>query len=295
MLDWKKLAAIGFLSLLLLWAVGVARSFTLTQPELPAVSFPSFSSDEYGSGRGVANNLKQIGLEIAQFVGIPLPQVLNQGNLDKIRVYEKNAHLSSATASFTNDEERARQAISEHKAVIFSESTSGITPQRSVSLGIRVHPDRFDSLLQELTGVGEITSIATQQRDRTEEFRRLHAQRRSLEKHHDAILKLQGAARASVEEALKLEQKILEIDKEIQSVGVQLGDLLDREPSYNLFLTLKEYQPGSRQDRSFTLARRLGSGLLWALGWWWMAVLSLALVVAVFASIRTLRPARPRG
>jgi hypothetical protein len=294
MLACKRLGAIGFLLLLGLWTVGVGRSFTLTLPEPQTVAFTSFSSfDEYGSGRGVANNLKQIGIA-GDWGDTPLPQVFNPDNLNKIRIFEKNAHLSLRSTTFSSDEELVRQAISAQQAMIFSETASGIAPDRSLALGIRVHPDRYDALLHDLSQVGQLGSITAQLRDRTDEFRRLHAQRQSLRTHQDAILKLRGSGKLSVEEALKLEQKLLEIDKENQSIGVHLGELLDREPSYNLFLTLKEYQPGSRLDRSFTLARRLGSGLLWALGWWWMAALGIGLLIAVYASIRILRPSPRR-
>jgi hypothetical protein len=284
----KRLAAVAFLLFLGLWVGGVFRTFTLAQPELQAFATPVGSSiDEIRSGMRTANNLKQIGL-----TQTPLPQVLDQEDVNKIRVYEKTAQLSLGTAAFNGDEEHIRKAIVTHKAVIFSEKTTGIGPERSLALGISVHPDRFDSLLHELAEVGQIASINVQQQDRTAEFRRLHAQRQSLKKHHETILKLRGTGNLSVEETLKLEQKILEIEKEIQTAGVQLGDLLDKEPSYNLFVTLQEYQPGSRHDRSFTLARRLGSAFLWALGWWAVGALGVGVLVATYASINTLWPAR---
>jgi hypothetical protein len=282
----KQLAALGFLLFLALWAAGVARSFTLPEPEPLTLSSPVLISvDQNPSGQRTTSNLSQIGL-----LKLPLPHVLDKEDVGQIQVQEKTAHIASSTTAFDDDAQRVRKAIASHKAIVFSEKATGIAPGRSIVLGIAIHPDRFDAFKDELSGVGQIRSIDVQQQDRTPEFRRLVAQRQSLKKHQEAILKLRGSGKLSVEEALKVEQKIQEIEKEIQTLGVQLGDLLGKEPSYNLFVTLQEQQPGGRYDRSFTIARRLGGGFLWAFGWWSLATLGIGIAVATYLSVRTLWP-----
>src|SRR5262249_34610118 len=159
----------------------------------------------------VWNNLKQIGLTQK-----PLPQVLDQEDLDRVQLYEKTAQVGSGTTVFTDDEQRIRKGVADHKAVVFRENATGIARHRSLVLGIGVHPDRFDALLHDIMQAGQIRSIHVQQQDRTGDFRRLHAQRQSLKKHQEALLKLRGVNKLSVEEALKLEQKVMEIEKEIQ-------------------------------------------------------------------------------
>jgi hypothetical protein len=282
----KKLAAAGFLLFVGPWAAGIVRSYTLERPEPLTLAIPVVSAiDDYRSRLHVANNLKQIGLAEA-----PLLQILQQAGADRIQVYEKTAQLTSGTSSFSADEAWMRQVVATHKAVIFSERANGLTPDRVLALGIRVGPEHFDVLLDELTRVGQLASISVVQQDRTGDFRHLQAQRQSLQKHQEALLKLRGASKLSVEEALKLEQRLLEVEKEIQSVGVQLGDLLSKEPSYNLFITLQEYQPGGRHDPGFTFGKRLGNALVWALGWWVVAALGIGLLVGTYVSIKTLRP-----
>jgi hypothetical protein len=287
----KKLAAVGFLVFLGLWIAGVVRSFALSQPDLPTFSAPLVSSshgDEDRSARQTTSNLSQIGLKLT-----PLPKVLDQEDINQIEVHEKTAQLALGATDFGDVEAQIRQAIARHKAVIFSEKGSGIAPERKLVLGIGVHPDGFDALLHALSQTGQLGSIDVQKQDRTKEFRRLHANRQSLKKYQEAILKLRGTGKLSVEESLKLEQKIREIESEIQSTGVQLGDLLGKEPSYNLFVTLQEYQPGSRHDRGFTLVRRLGSGFLWAFAWWSAAAVGVGLLIAAHFSVQTLRQAPP--
>jgi hypothetical protein len=282
----KKLAAVGFLLLVALWLAGIARTYFLPEPE--PFTFPtviSFSSADYRSGARTAHNLAQIDL-----AKDPLPKMLDQADINQIRVYEKTAELSAGSTAFGEDEARTRNAIGTHKAVIFSEKSTGIVPERSLALGISVHPDRFDALLQEISHIGQLSAINVQQHDRTGEFRRLHAQRQSLKKHQEAIVKLLANSMLSVEEALKLEQKVLEIEKEMQPLGAQLGDFLGQEPSYNLLLTLQEQVPGSRHDRSYTFARRLGTGFYWAIGWWLVGAIGISFLVGTVMSIKILWP-----
>ena len=288
----KKLAAILFLLFLGLWVAGFCRTFSLETSDLPDLSPHisssfSFSSAEYQGGMRIAHNLAQVDLGQT-----PLPKVLDQEDISQITVFAKTAQLSSGTTAYTDDENRTRKAIAVNKAVVFSEKATGIAPQRRLSLGIGVRPEHFDALLKALMEVGHLEAVDVQQQDRTTEFRKLHGQRLSLKKHHDAILKVRDTSKLSVEEALKMEQRIVEIEKEIQAVGVHLGDLLAKEPSYNLFLTLQEGQPGSRHDREFTFARRLGSGFVWAIGWWLLAALGVALVAGMVISVNTLRRQR---
>jgi hypothetical protein len=286
-LHWKKLVALGFLVFLALWAAGIVRSVTAGPPEVPVALASILSSfEDHRSLARCANNLKQICL-----AGLPFTQILDRGDVQPIRVYEKTADLAARTAAFDEDELEIRRAVASFRANVFSERSSGVTPGRVLSLGIAVHPDRFDALLSELSRVGQLTSIQVQQQDRTGEFRQLHAQRQSLKRHQDAVLKLRDSGHLSVEDALKLEQKILEVEKEMQSLQVKLGGLLEQEPSDNLFVTLQEYPPAGGESE-VTPARRVFGGLLWALGWWAAAAVSTGLLTATGLSVRTLRPAR---
>ena len=72
----------------------------------------------------------------------------------------------------------------------------------------------------------------------------------------------------SLEDALKLEAKVHEIEKELQGLNVKFGDLLGKESYYHVHVTLVEHQPGGRGDRTYTLPQRIGHALLWALAWW---------------------------
>jgi hypothetical protein len=285
-MDWKKPAALAFLLFVTLWAVGIVRSFFLEEPDVPAVGIPTLIAlREYQARMSSWNNLAQLGIKQT-----PLPQLLDQ-DINQLRIYDKTAQVASGSTEFASDEGRVRAAIAGQKGVVFDEKATGVAPERSLVLGISVRPEQFDELLRQLSAIGQVSSLTVEQEDRTSEFRKLHAQRQSLKKHQEAILKLRDKA-LSVEESLKLELKIVDIEKELQSLGVQLGDFLAREPAYNLFLTLRE----QRSVSTFTIEKRLWSGLWWAAGWWSLGVLGLGAVLGTTWSIRTLRspvPAAP--
>ena len=279
---WKKVAAAGFLSFLALWVVGVLRSADQPYPEPTAWHLSGF--EEYSSGQFVnANNLKQIGLAMKA-----LPFVLDQADIEKIQVYDKMAQLAAGTARFENDAAQVRAALAAHQATILTEKDSGIAPGRRLTLEIGVSPEQFDALVSELRKVGHLDSVSVQQHDRTGDFRKLHAQRQSLKKHLEAVQKLRGTPNASIDDQLKVEQKIQDIEKELQSLSVQFGELLGKDSLYQVNVTLTEFQPGGRLDHSFTFPRRLANGFVWAAAWWCAIAAAIAMLAASYISVRTL-------
>src|SRR5262249_24925758 len=142
-----------------------------------------------------ANNLKQIGL-----IQTPLPLVLDNPDVENIRITEKTALLSSSTIAFKEDEASIRAAIKTYEADIFTEKKSGIEPGRRWTIEIGVHPDKFDDLVADLRGIASLATVSVEQKDRTSEFRKLHAQRQSLKKYLDSITKLREGKNPSLED-----------------------------------------------------------------------------------------------
>jgi hypothetical protein len=282
----KQAAAIAFLTFLALWVVGIVRTPPAPAGEL--TPWPASVVQELSSRRQVANNMAEIGLG-----GKPLPAVLEQADVERIRVFEKTAQLAAGSDAFDDDEAHIRAAIAEQRGTVLDEKQSGLAPRRRLTLELGVHPDRFDALVGQLRAIGHLESIVVQQRDRTGEFRQLHAQRQSLKKHQEAILKLRGGKRPSVEDELRLEQRIREVEKELQLLGVQLGDLLGKESFYHVHLTLAEQSGG--WPGSTGLPRRLLRAALWALPWWVATLAALAVLPATWFSVLVLWPGRRRA
>ena len=272
-----------------LWVVGLFRGAPRSD-SLPALEWSSNSYDNSNSRQQYANNLRQLGLG-----AMPLPAVLDQADIDRIQVFEKIARLTNSTTSFDRDQSAIRSAVASHQAVIFNEINGGIAPSRRFSLEIGVHPDKFDALVEELRKVARLESVSVQQRDRTGEFRRLHAQRQSLKKHLEAVQKFRGAMNPTIDDQLKLEQRIQDIEKELQNIGVQLGDFVGKDSYYHVHVTLTEAD--GRFDHAYAMPLRVGHAFLWALAWWCGTALTLFVLAGTVVSVRALwsRPVPTRS
>jgi Domain of unknown function (DUF4349) len=275
----KKAAAIGFLLFLALLITGIIRNMGLSYAPPPAWNFSS-GFDNSNTPRQ-ANNLKQLGL-----AHLALPLVLEQ-DVERIQVYEKMAQLGLATTTFEEDQTRVRTAITTHHATILRENNSGLTPERRLSLEIAVRPEEFETLLEQLQHIGRLQSINTQLRDRTSEFRRLHAQQQSLKKHLETIQQMRGKP-TSIDDQLRVEQRIQDIEKELQSLSGQLGNFLEKESFYQINVMLFEYQPGSSLDPTYRVPQRLAHAFLWALAWWVAGALVVVMLAGTYVSVRTL-------
>ncbi len=285
----KKLAAVAFLLFMALWIAGTVRTLALDYPPPPPTPIVSLASER--DLRLPANNSSNFASNIRQIPGLvetPLPLMLDKPEAEQIRIHEKRAVLTSSTTAFRSDEGLIRAAIKDQQADIFTEKNSGIEPGRRLTLEIGVHPEKFDALVDKLRTIASLSTITVEQNDRTSEFRTLHAKRQSIKKHHEAIVELRKGKYGSLEDALRLEGKIQEIERELQTLNAQFGDLLGKESYYHVHLTLVEHQPGDRRDHTFTLGQRVGHGCLWASAWWFGTALAAALVAATVVSVRVL-------
>jgi hypothetical protein len=291
-LFWKKVAAVGFLVFIGLWIVGAARGLTLPYPPPPPLDLSSVT--DLSSGRSASNyqnfahNLKQLGMEKT-----PLPMVIDQAEIERIQIHEKTAFLVAGSTEFEADEAKIRTALATHKASTITEKESGIAPHRRLAFEVGVHPEKFDSLVADLRKIGSLTSIRVEQTDRTGEFRKLHAQRQSLKKFLESVVKLRSAEKLSIDDALRLDQKIKDIENELRPLSDQLGDFLGKESFYHVQLTLVEYQPGDKLDHAYTAPQRIFHAFLWAVVWWFAVAMGAGIVAATGVSVWVLRQKPP--
>jgi hypothetical protein len=283
----KQAVALGFLTFVTLWIIGFARAITLEHPE--PTTWNLSSGEDYASASQslsraqAANNVSQLGL-----AKTPLPALLELPAVEQVQVYEKFAQLAAGSEIFEDDEVRLRGILADYNAVILNERSTGIAPSRRITLEVGVKPEEFDAIVDRLRQIGHLDSISVQRRDRTGEFRKLNAQRQSLKKHLDAIQQLRTNKNASFDDQLRLEQKVQDIEKDMQTLGVQLGDLLGKESYYQVYTTLYEYQPGGRLDHTFSLPQRMAHAFVWAAARWLAIAAFAGTVLGVAISVRTL-------
>ena len=151
---------------------------------------------------------------------VALPQA--EGVQTVEQKYEKIASLQSTTTQFDTDEQKTRAAVKAHDALIQEEVTNSDNNRRWLRLTIGVPPGHFDDIVADLKKIGKIDSYQVTKTDKTNDYLELKAKRTTLEKTRDALvdLKKQGG---KIDELVKLEQEILDVEGKIQELGVQLG------------------------------------------------------------------------
>jgi hypothetical protein len=153
--------------------------------------------------------------------------------------YEKIASVTQLTDSFERDRKRIDALITDHHGIIQLERASGLLGFRILHLGIGVPPERFDSFIDAARSVGKTAQVEIVKNDKTNEYLQLRAKRTTLEKARTALesLREQGG---STDERVKVQNRLTEIEQQIQDLGVALGDF-DRENELcTVKLTLRE-------------------------------------------------------
>jgi hypothetical protein len=188
--------------------------------------------------------------------------------------YEKVASIQSRTRSFDNDEKRIHSLTAQFNALIQFEQSFGLAGVRRLNLAIGVPPAKFDEMVAEVKNIGQLASVRVDKSDKTNEYKDLNAKRISLEKTRDELAKLKNVG-GNIEERINLENRLLEIEGEIQATGVKLGEY-DQE---NEFCTIKLglTEIGNAQA-GIPLLTRLKVALEWTIKYY--AVLLASLVLA---------------
>ncbi|MFN0174656.1 MAG: DUF4349 domain-containing protein [Saprospiraceae bacterium] len=200
-----------------------------------------------------------------------------QPSLSQSQKYEKVATLRGKSSEFEEDDVRLKTQVKTFGAVIQYEQNTGNPGQRTLNLLIGVKPERFDSFYIEAQKIGQILSKSITKTDKTNEYLQLNAKRISLEKTRNALLELKSRG-GRIDEYIGLENRILDIEGQLQELGVQIGDY-DEE---NEFCTIRfSLYEGERTDIS--LAQRLKVAFEWTTKYYLMMMLGLvfALVAAI--------------
>jgi hypothetical protein len=263
----KRPARITLIVLAALFLLLFLARFAWELARPPSIPFPApayvqnemvQSADSLAIGRSVKN-----------FASSKI--VIKQAAADQVvdQKYERVAALESHSADFDGDRAKAAALSQELSAVVQAEDFSGLAGARRLALTLGVVPDRFEGLVERLKAIGSLDSISVNKTDKTADFKALAAKRLSLEKTRDGLraLKVPGAALADL---INLETRILEIEGQIQELGVSLGDYDETNSFCTVRFTLSENPAAKGPD--------ILGALLAALEW--TVPLYLALVCA---------------
>jgi hypothetical protein len=173
--------------------------------------------------------------------------------------YERISTIDTKTSAWDDDVKTLESAIAAVGGMVQRENSYGLSGARVLSLSLGVVPDIFGDAVERLKSIGDLASINTVKQDRTGDFRALEAKRLSLEKTRDGLAALRSAG-AALADRIELETRILEIEGQIQELGVGLGDFSETNSFCTIEFTLREIA-------SRPLPARLAKAAFAALEW----------------------------
>ena len=190
--------------------------------------------------------------------------------------YEKIASVSATSHDFEEDVQWVKSKIEAYTGVIQYEKNEGNEGSRRLWLTIGIQPTKFDSFYQTIQEIGKIMGKTITKTDKTNEYLNLNAQKRTKEQIKENLEALKDRG-GNIAEFIELENRLLQIEEELQGLGVQLGNF-DVE---NEFCTV-QYQLQERQSIKQPFMQRLISVLEWTLQTYLMLVF-LGVLMALFA------------
>lgn len=188
--------------------------------------------------------------------------------------YEKVADVGAKTESFDETESRVRSDLKKFNTVIQFEQKSGNKGSRSLVMMIGVRPESFDSLFTALKNYGSVRKAEITKIDKTSEFKALNARKASLEKTREALITLKKQ-NGHIDEFIKLEDRILEIEDTLQFLGVSLGDF-DLE---NEFCTIRYSLSEGRPKVKMSVMHRIKVSLEWSVQCYISLLIILCLIL----------------
>lgn len=223
------------------------------------------SSKEYES--------KDISTDNADF------KVEEQRALEPQNIYDKTATIKSKSNQFDKDEASLRSEVENAGAVIQYEKKTGNKSERELRMLIGVVPERFDSFYVAIQKIGSIRFNEVVKVDKTKEYRTLLAEKQSYERILASLNELKSKS-GNIEEYISLHDKILEIEQNLQSIGVNLGDFNSEEQFCTVRFSLLEGTAVKKTGNQFWL--RLTIALRWTVQYYAIVVCTLA-GIAFFA------------
>lgn len=205
------------------------------------------------------------------------------GSVHVDQKYEKIANLSCRTNAFEADETRIKSTIEENRAIIQFQQKSGNKGQQRLELQIGVQPSLFDQFIETIQENHRVGSIHITKKDKTNEYRELNSKLATLRETRESLLQLKSKG-GKIEEYIQLENRILQIDEQLQGLGVQLGNF----DSENEFCTVNLSLIEEIKPQKIGLVQRMKVALEWTIKYYLMTMAGLFFALGaalVFISI----------
>ena len=193
--------------------------------------------------------------------------------------YEKTASLKSKTSNFDEDKMKLEKTTKDFKAVVQYEKNEGKKGNREIHLLIGVNPILFDSFYIQIQKIGALKATEITKIDKTNEYRQLNAKKISLEKTLTSLNELKSRGGA-ISDYVALHDKILEIEKQMQELGVELGNF----DSENEFCSIRFSLYEGASEKQISLLKRIKLTFEWTIQFY-SALLGVLLLLSLFIFI----------
>lgn len=190
--------------------------------------------------------------------------------------FEKIAEIRTKSSNFEEEERITRNQIEQNNGLIQVEQKRGNEGNRVLNLRIGVPPEHFDSLYARLCRIGNVTAKQITKTDKTNEYSELNAKKASLEKTRTSLLELKSKG-GKIEEYINLENRILDIEQQLQELGVSLGNFDEN----NEFCTV-QFSLTEGKIVQIGLMQRLKVALEWTV-YIYLQILAIVLMATFFA------------
>ncbi len=187
--------------------------------------------------------------------------------------YEKIGNLSSTTKEFENTEKKIRDLVKKYEALIQYERKTGLPGNRWLTMVMGVPPENFDAMISDMKVLGKLTSIRIDKVDKTNEYKELNAKKVSLEKTLTSLNALKSKG-GQIGEYLNLEQQILDYERQLQDLGVMLGDYDSKNEFCTVNCTLSE---DSSVEITIPFLQRFMVALEWTIKYYGVFMVIIAL------------------
>jgi uncharacterized protein YfcZ (UPF0381/DUF406 family) len=249
-----------------LWTALFVFKFAIGEASVQSVTSPAIfnSASNFDGTRKNYASQKQLAVGLAQ-----------AGESQK---YEKVATIGQSTPNFDAGRTKVDGLITASGGLTQYELQQGLPGARILHLTIGVPPAKFDSFIDELRKIAKNTQLVIVKTDKTNEYRQLRARRETLEKTRKSLTDMAGAG-GSIDERLKVQAQLTQVEDKLQDLGVALGDFNAENEFCTVKLTLAE--AAAQQGPSF--AARAFRAFVWATEYFFfLAAGALMLALAVW-------------
>jgi hypothetical protein len=276
---WKVVLIVlgGFL---VLFTFRFIYGYTTGMAEVREEYFSDFLSDEGSYKHNYASDNYKIQRVAADYAPSPsavAPAQPQAQEYDVNQKYEKTATVKSKSTKYDDDEKKVRDRIKAYNAIIQYEQSSGQKGSRELNLLVGIPPEKFDTFYIEMLSIGAVKTKEITKIDKTNEFKNLNAKRASLESIRTSLLELRRQS-GKIEEFVNLQNRILEIEQELQSLGVLLGDFDEENEFCSVRFSLLE----GRGETKISMLHRIKTAFEWAIQYY-LLFLCIAAAASVFS------------